>query len=70
MKIAHLPRINTLSDEQMHLLEKRFGIQAREGYLKLDEAKAECLVHGLPCKGNQVSFDNLDDIERYKRRQD
>ena len=34
MKIAHLPRINTISDEQMHLLEKRFGIQAREGYLE------------------------------------
>ena len=33
MKIAHLPRINTITDEQMHLLEKRFGIKAREGYL-------------------------------------
>ena len=33
MKIAHLPRINTITDEQMHLLEKRFGFQAREGYL-------------------------------------
>ncbi|MBR4577025.1 MAG: rhamnulose-1-phosphate aldolase [Clostridia bacterium] len=33
MKIAHLPRLNTITDEQMHLLEKRFGIQAREGYL-------------------------------------
>ena len=33
MKIAHLPRINTITDEQMHQLEKRFGIQAREGYL-------------------------------------
>ena len=33
MKIAHLPRVNTITDEQMHLLEKRFGIKAREGYL-------------------------------------
>ena len=33
MKIAHLPRINTITDEQMHLLEKRFGIQTRKGYL-------------------------------------
>ena len=33
MKIAHLPRVNTITDEQMHLLEKRFGISAREGYL-------------------------------------
>jgi rhamnulose-1-phosphate aldolase len=33
MKIAHLPRINTITDEQMHLLEKRFQVTAREGYL-------------------------------------
>lgn len=33
MKIAHLPRINTISNEQMHLLEGRFGVKAREGYL-------------------------------------
>ena len=33
MKIAHLPRVNTITDEQMHLLEKRFHIKAREGYL-------------------------------------
>ena len=33
MKIAHLPRINTITDEQMHLLEKRFGVKAREGWL-------------------------------------
>lgn len=33
MKIAHLPRINTITDEQMHQLEGRFGIKAREGYL-------------------------------------
>ena len=34
MKIAHLPLKNTITDEQMHLLEKRFGIKAREGYLE------------------------------------
>ena len=33
MKIAHLPRLNTISDEQMRLLEQRFGVKAREGYL-------------------------------------
>ncbi|MBQ9008651.1 MAG: rhamnulose-1-phosphate aldolase [Clostridia bacterium] len=33
LKIAHLPLVNTISDEAMHLLEKRFGIKAREGYL-------------------------------------
>ena len=33
MKIAHLPRINTITDEQMHLLEARFGVKARDGYL-------------------------------------
>ena len=33
MKIAHLPRLNTITDEQMHLLEKRFEVTAREGYL-------------------------------------
>lgn len=33
MKIAHLPRVNTITDEQMHLLEKRFGVKARAGYL-------------------------------------
>ena len=33
MKIAHLPRLNTITDAQMHLLEERFGIKAREGYL-------------------------------------
>ena len=34
MKIAHLPLVNTITDEQMHLLEQRFGVKAREGYLK------------------------------------
>ena len=33
MKIAHLPLVNTITDDQMHQLEKRFGIKAREGYL-------------------------------------
>lgn len=34
MKIAHLPLVNAITDEQMHLLEQRFGVKAREGYLK------------------------------------
>lgn len=34
MKIAHLPLRNTISDEQMHLLEERFGVKAREGWLE------------------------------------
>ena len=33
MKIAHLPVINTITDEQMHMLEERFGVNAREGWL-------------------------------------
>ena len=33
MKIAHLPLVNTITDEQMHLLEKRFSVKARDGYL-------------------------------------
>ncbi len=33
MKIAHLPLKNTITDAQMHLLEGRFGVKAREGYL-------------------------------------
>ena len=33
MKIAHLPLFNTITDDQMHQLEKRFHIKAREGYL-------------------------------------
>ena len=33
LKIAHLPLVNTITDEQMHLLEERFGIKGREGYL-------------------------------------
>lgn len=33
MKIAHLPWKQTITDEQMHLLEERFGVKAREGFL-------------------------------------
>lgn len=33
LKIAHLPLKQTITDEQMHLLEGRFGMKAREGYL-------------------------------------
>ena len=33
LKIAHLPIKQTITDDQMHLLEKRFGVKAREGYL-------------------------------------
>ena len=37
MKIAHLPLVNTITDAQMHLLEKRFGVKARDGYLEESE---------------------------------
>ena len=33
LKIAHLPIKQTITDDEMHLLEKRFGVKAREGYL-------------------------------------
>lgn len=33
MKIAHLPLINTITDEQMHQLEAHFGVKGRKGYL-------------------------------------
>ncbi len=33
MKIAHLPRINTITDDMMHRIEQRFGVRARDGYL-------------------------------------
>lgn len=36
LKIAHLPRLNTITDAQMRLLEKRFGVKAREGFLDPD----------------------------------
>ena len=34
LKIAHLPWKQTITDEQMHLLEERFHVEAREGWLK------------------------------------
>ena len=34
MKIAHLPLVNTITDDQMHRLEAHFGVKAREGYLQ------------------------------------
>ena len=34
MKIANLPRLSTITDSQMHMLEKKFGVKAREGYLE------------------------------------
>ena len=33
LKIAHLPLVNTISDEAMHQLEARFGVKARAGWL-------------------------------------
>ncbi len=33
MKIAHLPRLNTITDEGLHQLEARYGVKARSGYL-------------------------------------
>lgn len=33
MKIARLPILNTITDEQLHLLEERFHVKAREGFL-------------------------------------
>ena len=33
MKITHLPLKNTITDEQLHLMEERFGVKAREGWL-------------------------------------
>ena len=35
MLTAHLPRINTIRDEQLHQLETHFGVRAREGYLTI-----------------------------------
>ena len=34
MKIAHLPRVNTISDEALRQLAAHFGVKAREGYLQ------------------------------------
>ena len=33
MKIAHLTILQTITDDELHQLEKRFGVKAREGYL-------------------------------------
>ncbi len=33
LKIAHLPILQTITDEDMHLLEQRFSFKAKEGYL-------------------------------------
>ena len=34
MKIAHLPLKNTITDAEMHLLEERFNVHARPGWLE------------------------------------
>ena len=39
LKIDHLPRFNTITDEQMHRLEGRFNVKVREGWLKKDVTK-------------------------------
>lgn len=33
IKIAHLPRLNTITDDQFHQLERHFGITARDGWV-------------------------------------
>ncbi|MCR5611593.1 MAG: rhamnulose-1-phosphate aldolase [Clostridiales bacterium] len=33
LKIAHLPVLNTITDGEMRLIEKRYGVKTREGYL-------------------------------------
>jgi rhamnulose-1-phosphate aldolase len=35
MKIAHLPRLNTITDEQLHITAEYFGVRVREGYLNI-----------------------------------
>ena len=34
LKIAHLPWKQTITDAQMHEIEKRYGVKAREGWIK------------------------------------
>ena len=34
LKIAHLPRLNTITDDQLRQIAERFGATPREGYLK------------------------------------
>lgn len=33
IKIAHLPRLNTITDDQLHQLEQHFGVTARDGWV-------------------------------------
>ena len=33
LKIAHLPRLNTITDAQLRQLEQRYGVRARPGWL-------------------------------------
>ena len=42
MKIAHLPWKQTITDEQLHQLEERFGVKGREGYLDWAGAAVRC----------------------------
>ncbi len=35
MKIAHLPCLNTITDEQLHITAEYFGVRVREGYLNI-----------------------------------
>jgi len=39
MKIAHLPWKQTITDEQLHMIARRYGVTAREGYLELRGAQ-------------------------------
>ena len=36
LMIAHLPRLQTITDPQLHQIEQRYGVTARPGYLELD----------------------------------
>ncbi len=42
MKIAHLPLVNTITDDQMHQLEAHFGVKAREGVSVLISNSKRC----------------------------
>ena len=35
LKIAHLPRVNTITDEQLKIIADGFGLKAKEGWLDL-----------------------------------
>ena len=43
LKIAHLPRLNTITDEGLRLLAEHYGVEAREGFLD----KPDCSGMGL-----------------------